>query len=415
MGFNMKYEIKKQYLTGPSKRRPMIEVPYVGFLVAHDTGNPGSTAEGNVGYYERSRNEQLASAQIFSDDKNIVECIPFLTGKPEKAFHVRYNCDADNRMYGDDANDIALGVEMCWGPGIDSVESYKRFVWVLAYACYKFKLDPTKTIVGHDVLDPGRKIDPTNGLKYMGKTSADLLRDVVKEYNDCLGKTVVQPAPSITGKTYTIQAGDTFWNIAQRLTGISSQDLIAWNPTVDAADLKVGQVISLGKPEQPKKTAPELPKAPTRKEVYYTIKKGDTFWDISKAKKVSVENLKKWNPKVDVDDLKVGSKIIIGYENIQEAKPAPKPKPAPAKPKWDLPTGTFKRGSKGSAVLAIQKALCAVKFYPERGTKDDGCDGSYGPKTENAIMRFESVYVRDNSDGVYDSKTEAALEKLLNK
>ena len=50
--------------------------PGVRFIVAHDTGNPGSTAAANVKYYERSRNEMSASAHIFVDDKEIVECIP---------------------------------------------------------------------------------------------------------------------------------------------------------------------------------------------------------------------------------------------------------------------------------------------------------------------------------------------------
>ncbi len=50
--------------------------PGVRFIVAHDTGNPGSTAANNVSYYERSRNDQSASAHIFVDDKEILECIP---------------------------------------------------------------------------------------------------------------------------------------------------------------------------------------------------------------------------------------------------------------------------------------------------------------------------------------------------
>lgn len=45
---------------------------------------------------------------------------------------------------------------------------------------------------------------------------------------------------------YTIQEGDTFWNIANNLEGIEVADLIAANPTDDYKNLKIGQIIKLG-------------------------------------------------------------------------------------------------------------------------------------------------------------------------
>ena len=54
MTFSVKYPVVARYLTGPSKRRSMRPIaPAVRFLVAHDTGNPGSTAGNNVRYYEQ--------------------------------------------------------------------------------------------------------------------------------------------------------------------------------------------------------------------------------------------------------------------------------------------------------------------------------------------------------------------------
>jgi N-acetylmuramoyl-L-alanine amidase CwlA len=186
MTFKMKYEIIPRHLTGPSLRRPCIPLDTCRFVVAHDTGNPGSTAAGNVAYYERSRDEAEASAQIFVDDKEIIECIPFLTGDPEKAWHVRYNPGIDNEIFGADANDAAGGVEMCYGGGMNIYESYKRYIWVLAYSCYRFGLNPATDISGHYILDPTRKVDPMNALKLLGKTFDEFVLDVVNEYNDCL-------------------------------------------------------------------------------------------------------------------------------------------------------------------------------------------------------------------------------------
>jgi N-acetylmuramoyl-L-alanine amidase CwlA len=345
MSFKMKYDIKKDYLTSNSKRRPGIKMPGVEFMVAHDTGNPGSTAEGNVGYYERSRNSMSASAHIFVDDNSIVECIPFLTGTPEKAWHVRYNVTKDNQMYGDDANDVAGGVELCWGSGINADEAYKRYIWVLAYSCYKFGINPGTHLTGHEILDPGRKIDPSNGLKKSnGKNLSTLIKDVVNEYNECLGKKSASQPSTVSGSTYKIKSGDTFWGIAQRTKGVSAQDLIKWNPHVKATDLKVGTVINLSKP------------------------------------KVA-------------------------------AKPAPKPSK-----KYDLPHVVLNIGDKGSNTLKVQEALCALYFYPEKGAKNNGADSYYGPKTKNAVMRFQLMYMgEDEADGVYGPKTEKKMESLLNK
>lgn len=186
MKFNMKYEITKQYLTSGSKRRSGIKMNRVRFLVAHDTGNPGSTAKNNVDYYERSKNEMSASAHIFVDDKQIIECIPFLTGKPEKAWHVIYDVETDNKIFGDDANDVAGGIELCFGKQINLQEAYKRFVWVLAYACHVHALEPKSMITGHFLLDPKRKTDPKNTLAMLGKTMKELIQDVAKEYTSCL-------------------------------------------------------------------------------------------------------------------------------------------------------------------------------------------------------------------------------------
>ena len=204
MAFKMKYEIIKDYLQKGTKRRPGGCID-VAFMVAHDTGNPGSTAKGNISYYRNTPNI-AASAQIFADDKEIRECVPFLTGPAERAYHVIYNVTMDNKRFGDDANDIAGGVELCWGEGIDSAEAYKRYIWVLAYSCYKHGLNPAKAIIGHEILDPGRKIDPGNGLKYMGKTYGQMLKDVVAEYNECLhgsAAEIVVPQTNVSGAITT--------------------------------------------------------------------------------------------------------------------------------------------------------------------------------------------------------------------
>lgn len=221
MPFKMKYEIIPRYLTGPSKRRPCIPLDTCRFMVAHDTGNPGSTAAGNVSYYERSRDEMEASAQIFVDDKEIIECIPFLTGPPEKAWHVVYAVLTDNQRFGVDANDASGGVELCYGGGIDIYEAYKRYVWVLAYSCYRYGLAPAQHITGHHILDPQRKVDPMNALRLLGKSFEDFVLDVVNEYNDCLEEDETNMPMKLEGWQ---------WDMLYEVMGAAyNVDQLSWN------------------------------------------------------------------------------------------------------------------------------------------------------------------------------------------
>lgn len=202
--FQQKFTIEQRLLTSGSKRRPGLRIsPGVKFVVAHDTGNPGSSAAANVRYYENSRDVQSASAHIFVDDKQILECIPALGGPPEKAWHVLYQLATDDRMFGYNANDAAIGVEYCYGPGIDADAAYRRYVWVIAFICHKFGLNPAESVVGHCFLDPTRKTDPVTGLARSRRTYEQLLRDIPAEHVACLqvGDEVPAPAPAAATDT----------------------------------------------------------------------------------------------------------------------------------------------------------------------------------------------------------------------
>ncbi|MCX6142367.1 MAG: peptidoglycan recognition family protein [Ignavibacteriales bacterium] len=213
MSFREKYTVFPMLLPLGSKRRGGSKLdPGVKFLVAHDTGNPRSTARNNVSYFQRSCNEMSASAHLFVDDKEILECIPALTGPPEKAWHVLYNVTTDNQMFGYDANNAAIGVEYCYGSNIQADEAYNKYVWVLAYLCYKFGLDPANKIIGHCFLDPRRKTDPVTGLLQSRRTYDQLLKDVATEFAVCSG--LATPGLNITKQAGTVEVTHTL-NIRQ--------------------------------------------------------------------------------------------------------------------------------------------------------------------------------------------------------
>lgn len=183
MTFKMKYTVKNDFLPIVKKgRRQGIKNLGVKFGTLHDTGNPDSTAHGNVNYYKNS-SQVLASAHVFVDDEDIIICIPL----DEKAWHVLYDVTLDNELFFDDANDISIGIELSYFPNDKkrTEEAYKKYVWFSAWLAYNFKFDP-KNFIGHNKLDPNRKVDPMNALNILGKTYNQLLSDIVKEYEGCI-------------------------------------------------------------------------------------------------------------------------------------------------------------------------------------------------------------------------------------
>ncbi|WP_392396633.1 peptidoglycan recognition protein family protein [Paenibacillus rubinfantis] len=187
-----KYTIERRYITKRSNTRPgtCLKTGTPAFFVAHDSGNPGATADNHFDYFN-GLTDRSASAQVFIDDTKILEIIPTGTGPDpaEKAWHVLYNVTTDNDQFGYDANDAALGVELCYGGKITFSEAYKRFVWYLAYCCDRWGKNPSTHIASHKQLDPARKRDCEQALAVGGKTLKELINDVAAE----LAATVTPP------------------------------------------------------------------------------------------------------------------------------------------------------------------------------------------------------------------------------
>lgn len=142
------------------------------FLVFHDTGNPNSTAQGNVNYYTDSYNAQYASAHIFVDDKECIICIPL----DEKAWHVIYDTPIDNYMYNLDANDAAIGIETAYFTDRKrSLKSLDNGCRIAGYLCRIYNLNPNNQMPGHqdiqsDKQDPGNLLAACGyGRNQMGK------------------------------------------------------------------------------------------------------------------------------------------------------------------------------------------------------------------------------------------------------
>ncbi|MCR9040966.1 N-acetylmuramoyl-L-alanine amidase [Bacillus sp. L381] len=139
----------------------------------------------------------------------------------------------------------------------------------------------------------------------------------------------------------------------------------------------------------------------------YTVKKGDVLSVIAQKTGVSMATLQSLNGIKDPNFIKVGQvlKLTGSASSPTNGK----------KSSYTLPSGIYKVTSplaKGTAVKQIQSALAALYYYPDKGAKNNGIDGYYGPKTANAVKRFQSMHGL-TADGIYGPKTKAKIESLL--
>lgn len=122
-------------------------------------------------------------------------------------------------------------------------------------------------------------------------------------------------------KTYRIEKGDTLWQIAYRFD-ISPWEIERLN-NLRARNLRPGETILIPvRPDvQPKKIYHGKGRKLYRREfaysknaTFYTVKPGDTLWDISARFGVSVKDIKKWNMIPKKNLIKPEDTIIIVLE-----------------------------------------------------------------------------------------------------
>jgi len=102
---------------------------------------------------------------------------------------------------------------------------------------------------------------------------------------------------------YTIRAGDTFYTLAQKYN--TTVDAIRRaNPNVNPNNLKIGQVICIPESGGPPQDCPSgtFP---------HTVQSGDTFYTLARRYNTTVDAIRKANPNVNPNNLKIGQVICI--------------------------------------------------------------------------------------------------------
>lgn len=354
----MRYSITRDFIrTGNSRSGQKMDK--VRFIVSHSTGNPGSTAYGNRNYFDRS--QPSSSAHTFIDDQYILEIIPL----SEKAWHVQYNKTADNRLFGDDANDAAIGVELCYGGRISFRQAYDRYVWYHAYLCDAFSLNPTEDIVAHTTLDPSRRSDPLDVFRQNGLTWSVFIDDVREVLaNEFKGNSGTPADRSDTGHA----APSLVKGVSIRLP-LRNGDKGTFVKELQQDLIRAG--FSLPRYGADGMYGDETQNAVMRFQKQYGLQ---------------------------VDGL-AGTNTLNRLDEVNRQRKAPSDFP--------LPEGILKKGDRGENVKMLQRALKHLNFDPKQ------IDGIYGNNTENAVRRFQSMFAALKADGIYGPQTRKFMRMEL--
>ena len=183
----MSYPITQKIIPGLPKDPYRHGVSAYEGVVAHATATPEASAEREAEYFRQNWSKAKAFVHYFVDWDSIVQ-----------------TADIDYRAWGagPEANDRFVHVELCETANEAKFkESYKRYVWLLAWILYRKRLGVTRRgsfWTHHDVTDVlggTTHTDPDGYLKKHGVTVDKLFADVKAEYNRMAEAAKAKPVP----------------------------------------------------------------------------------------------------------------------------------------------------------------------------------------------------------------------------
>ena len=274
---------------------------YVG-VVVHETANPNSNIYGEINYmYGHYYN---AFVHAFVDGNRIIQTAP--------ADYLAWGA-------GPGGNPYFYQVELVRAHSVDEfARSVNNDAYLTAYMLKRNGLKPILadnnggrgTVISHNAVSRyyGGS-DHTDPYSYFSMWNYDMNKYfelVKKHYANLTGTSVSQGQDNtqspIKTATYKVQHGDTLYDIAKR-SGTSINNIKKWS-NLKSNVLYSGQVLRV--------------KAPTSKitTATYTVKHGDTLYDVSKRSGVSMSNIKKWS--------NISSNVLHTGQVLQLKAPAPK-------------------------------------------------------------------------------------------
>lgn len=217
---------------------------------------------------------------------------------------IRQTASIDYKAWGagSKANPRYVHVELCETSDPKKfAESYKRYVWLLAWVLKRKNLGvtDTKTLLSHDWISRNMggttHTDPIGYLKKHGKTWADLVKDVKTEYaamsTPTAQKAEVETVKPVVYATHKVKSGESLGKIAAKY-GVKTAALATLNKIKDPDFIQVGQVLKI----------PSL---------IHVVQPGDVLGKIAAANGTTAAALKKINNLIDVDKIYVGQRLKL--------------------------------------------------------------------------------------------------------
>lgn len=139
----------------------------------------------------------------------------------------------------------------------------------------------------------------------------------------------IDPAQRVSWRNYKVKSGDTISTIAKRYSTTSS--VIQQVNNLDSHIIRIGQRLMIPSAAKEADTyALSASERLARKQersgrntdgtrVDYTVRSGDTFWDIAREHRVSVRQLASWNGMAPGDPLMPGKDLVIWSKSSQPA------------------------------------------------------------------------------------------------
>jgi LysM repeat protein len=138
-------------------------------------------------------------------------------------------------------------------------------------------------------------------------------------------------------KTHTVEAKETLYSISRKYS-VSVDELKRANPDVPVDDMKVGQMLVLPKnakmPAEDKQTSTPVENTPkssgSPNPKTHVLQPKETLYALSRRYEVTVDDLKKANPAIDINSMEVGQvinippKSAVTHADVRKVTPAQK-------------------------------------------------------------------------------------------
>jgi peptidoglycan lytic transglycosylase D len=146
----------------------------------------------------------------------------------------------------------------------------------------------------------------------------------------------ISPSDRVSWNSYKVAAGDTLSTIAQRYGTTAS--VIQQVNKLDSHIIQIGERLmipaaskksgtySLSAAERLSRKQQRLDKDAEGTRIDYTVRSGDTFWDIAREHRISVRQLASWNGMAPGDPLMPGQDLVIWSRSSQAEQMASAPR-----------------------------------------------------------------------------------------